>query len=145
MKLVHWSILLKKEKGTLIWFAVALNYCSKIQLNKQVPPISVFNWFRSKFMILTLFVQEKVQSLGILRLSDTRINGGSGGGGSLWESVTAQHLSGTTGSGCKSLVLGWPPTPVWVECLKKLKHICRGIHSASNMPLQLVASVFVWV
>ena len=39
----------------------------------------------------------------------------------------------------------WDGHPRLPECLEQLMHICRGVHSALNMFLQLVSSVFVWV
>ena len=38
--------------------------------------------------------------------------------------------------------LRWDGHLLLLECLKQLKHICRGVHSASNTSLQLVPSVF---
>ena len=38
--------------------------------------------------------------------------------------------------------LRWDGHPLLLESLKQLTHICRGVHSASNASLQLVASVW---
>ena len=88
----------------------------------------------------TLLVQEKVQSLGILRLRDTHISR---------ECVLQRinNCSASLGHGLDQVVNhlcedGHPPL---LEYLRQLTHICRGVQSASNKSLQLVPSLFVWV
>ena len=83
-------------------------------------------WFRSKFMILTLFSSEEKFNRSVFRdwVTHTSVRG-RGRGGPPRESITAHHLWGMDWSRVVSH-LRWAGHPLLLECLKQLTHICKG-------------------
>ena len=122
-----------------IWFVLELLF--KNSSKNQAHNVSFCNWLRSKFIMLTLFSSKK--KFSHLVFCDwgtcTSVGGAS--------SSTVNNCPASQRHGLGQVVnhLCWDGHRFLLECLKQLTYICRGIHSALNVFLQLVPSVFVWV
>ena len=110
--------------------------CQGIKKKDQVHHISFCNWSRSNFMILTLFASRKE--------FNTHMSGVGWGVGVGWRCTSRESSisQAWTGSGCESVALGWPPTPVWVSETTHV-HLQGRSLCLEHVSLQLVPSVFV--
>ena len=103
----HWVNVHCSKKETRIWFASEM--LLENSTKNRVHQISFCSWFRSKFMILTLFSSKKKFHHSVLChwVTPTSV-----GGCSPLESMTTQHLLG----------MDW--IRLWITCARMATHSC---------------------